>query len=280
MDGSQVFLASVAPFSAGGKDYQFHKPAGYDSDNLLNNEFGYKSEWFDHRVLFNASLYQEDWKNVQLSLFDPVHLGNTTFNVNGPTYRVRGFEIQFVAKIWEGLTVEGSGSWNSSEQTRAPCLASNRVAANNPTPIGQCITQVKGLPYTNPYGEIGQRAPFSPPQQFNVRARYDWATNGYNTYAFIGASHIGSYSNEPANFPDGNSPAQNPPTTTLLRYQIPGYTTWDGGIGCSKDAWTAQLLVYNLADSDSVTNISSGQFIKSQIPLRPRVMTFSLGYKF
>ena len=280
LDGSQVFLKGVAQFTAGGKDYQFNKPAGYDSDNLLNNEFGYKSEWLDHRVIFNASLYQEDWKNVQLSLFDPVHLGNTTFNVNGPTYRVRGFEIQFVARVWEGLTVEGSGSWNSSEQTRAPCLASNRMAANNPTPIGQCITQVKGLPYTNPYGEIGQRAPFSPPQQFNVRARYDWATFGYNAFAFIGASHTGSYSNEPANFPSGNDPAQNPPTTTLLRYQIPGYTTWDAGIGCSKESWTAQLLVYNLTDSDAVTNISSGQFIRSQIPLRPRVMTFQLGYKF
>ena len=36
------------------------------------------------------------WDNMQLPLFDPVHLGNTTFDINGPSYRVKGFEIQFV----------------------------------------------------------------------------------------------------------------------------------------------------------------------------------------
>jgi len=79
-----------------------------------------------------------------------VHLGNTTFDINGPTYRVRGVEIQLVARVAEGLTVQGSSSWNSTEQTNAPCLPSN--VPGNPTPIGQCITQVNGLPYTNPYG--------------------------------------------------------------------------------------------------------------------------------
>ena len=48
-------------------------------------------------------------------------------------------------------------------------------------------------------------------------------------------------SNEPASFPSGDDPAQNPPTTTYLRYQIPGYTTYDASIGVSKDAWTLQL---------------------------------------
>ena len=36
----------------------------------------------------------------------------------------------------------------------------------------------------------------------------------------------------------------------------------------------------NLSNSDAVTNISSGQFIKSEVPLRPRVLTFGLAYKF
>jgi len=43
----------------------------------------------DHRLQVNLSLYQMDWKKVQLPLFDPVHLGNTTFDINGPTYQVR-----------------------------------------------------------------------------------------------------------------------------------------------------------------------------------------------
>ena len=214
-----------------------------------------------------------------------MHLGNTTFDVNGPTYRIRGVEIQAIARLFEGFTVQGSSSWNSSEQTDAPCLPSNRVApagkTPNPTPLGQCITQVNGLPYTNPFGVLGTRAPFSPPLEFNLRARYDWSIQGgYNAFASIGASHIGSQSNEPASFPDGNDPAQNPPTTTLLRYQIPGYTTYDAAIGTTKDNWTVQLSGSNLGNSDAVSNISSGQFIKSEIPIRPRVIMFGVGYKF
>ncbi len=281
-----VSLAYEAPYIKGDKTtFQYQKPAGYNSDNLINNEIGFKSEWLDHRLLVNLSGYYMHWNGIQLSLFDPVHLGNTTFNVNGPSYTIKGFEVQFIARITEGLSVEGSASVNSPEQTKSPCLTSvgqnGKKSANNPTPAGTCITQVNGAPYASPFGVNGTRPAFSPPLMFNVRARYDWSTEaGYKPFAWIGASHIASMSNEPANFPSGNDPAQNPPTTTLLRYDIPGYTTYDGAIGVSKDQWTAQISGSNLSNEYGPSNISSGQFIKSEVPLRPRVITFQIGYKF
>jgi len=127
-DGGTIFLKKVAPFLAAGSpgNYkQFFKPAGYESDNLTNNEIGFKSQWLDHRVQVNVSVYQMDWKNVQLPLFDPVHLGNTTFVINGPTYQVKGAEVQVVARVAEGLTVQGSMSYNDTKQTNAPCLTGN-----------------------------------------------------------------------------------------------------------------------------------------------------------
>jgi outer membrane receptor protein involved in Fe transport len=263
-DGTVVHLKGEAPYTSG--DNQYLKPEGYDSDTLTNNEIGIKSEWLNHRLIANISAYQMDWKNVQIPLFDPTQLGNTTFVVNGPTYRI-----------------QGSSSWNSSQQTDAPCLDSAGVTPgtpHNPTPAGECITQVKGAFFNNPFGSLGTRAPFSPAIEFNLRARYDWATNGYNYFAWAGANHIGTMENEPASFPDGNSPGQNPPNTTLLRYQIPGYTTYDASVGVAKDAWTAAFTANNLSNSDAVSNISSGQFIKAEVPIRPRVFTFSLGYKF
>ena len=72
------------------------------------------------------------WSNVQLPLFDPVHLGNTTFDVNGPEYKIKGFEVQFVARLMEGLTWEGSSSVNSSEQVNGPCLPSNVSGQSDP----------------------------------------------------------------------------------------------------------------------------------------------------
>ena len=103
--------------------------------------------------------------------------------------------------------MQGSSSWNSSSQTNAPCLTSNVPASKgNPTPVGQCITQVNGLPYTNPYGVLGTAPAFSPPLLFNVRARYDFHYGDYKPFASVGMNHVGSMRNEPASFPDGNAP--------------------------------------------------------------------------
>jgi iron complex outermembrane recepter protein len=289
-------LSAEAPYSTAKDTDQYLKPSGYNSDNLINNEIGFKSEFLDHHVLFNASAYYMKWENIQLSLFDPVHLGNTTFNVNGPTYHIKGFEVQFVARITEGLTFEGSSSVNSPSQAVAPCLESVGVVAgekkttNNPTPAGTCITQIvpagtsTPAPYTNPFGLLDTRPAFSPPWMFNARLRYEWAAADYKPFAWLGASHIGPESNEPASFPSGDAANENPPTgwptTTLLRYEIPGYTTYDGAIGVVKESWTAQLTGSNLTNVYGPSNISSGQFIKSEIPLRPRVVMFQIGYKF
>jgi iron complex outermembrane recepter protein len=273
-----VVVNGVATCPKAGKDLQFNKPAGYESDQLINQEIGIKSEWLDHRLIVNLSGYVMHWSNVQLPLFDPVHLGNTTFDINGPEYKVKGFEVQFVARLFEGFTVEGSSSVNSTEQVNGPCLPVNRPGA--PTPQGSCVTQVKGLPYTNPYGVNGTRPPFSPPWMFNARMRYEWAAATYRPYAWFGASHTGPMSNEPASFPSGTDPSQAVPTTTLLRYEIPGYTTYDAAIGVRKDNWHAEIMGQNITNEYGPSNISSGQFIESQIPLRPRVINFQFGFTF
>jgi outer membrane receptor protein involved in Fe transport len=222
------------------------------------------------------------WSNVQLPLFDPVNLGNTNFVVNGPTYVVRGVELQLIARPMEGLTVQGSSSWNSTNQTNAPCLSSNRESAGNPTPLGTCITQVKGNPYTNPYGLLDTSPAFSPPLEFNLRVRYDWTFKDYKPFVTVGANHIATMRNEPASFPSGtaSSLCTPVPTTTLCQYVMPGYTTYDAAIGVAKDNWTAQVTGNNLTNSDASTYTASNQFIESKTPLRPRVVTFLMGYKF
>jgi hypothetical protein len=139
---------------------------------------------------------------------------------------------------------------------------------------------VSGLPYTNPWGVHGTPAPFAPPLMFNVRVRYDWSAASYRPFALLSASHIATMSNAPASFPDGNAPAQNPPTTTLLRYTIPAYTNYDAALGVMKDNWTAQITGSNLSNAYAATNISSNQFIKAAIPLRPRVLMALLAYRF
>ena len=256
---------------------QYASPLNYSPDSLTNNEIGLKSEWLDHRLQVNVSAYRMNWDNVQFALFDPTILGNTTFVVNGPDYRIDGVELQLVARITDGLTVQGSSSWNSPSQTSAPCLLDNYPTSPN---LGNCITEVKGAAFPNPFGELGTRPAFSPAVEFNLRVRYDWSINAYKPFVMVGASHIGDMQNQPASYLSGDIPSEAVPTTTHLRYDQPGYTVYDASLGVAKDNWTATLYGQNLGNSDASVFTSSAQFIKSEVPLRPRVIAIRLGYKF
>jgi iron complex outermembrane receptor protein len=271
-----------APISNGGVD-QYQKPQGYAPDELINNEVGWKTEFLDHRLQINGSMYYMKWNNVQMEFYNPPVLGNTTFAVNGPNFTVKGFELQIAARITDGLTLMGSSSYNDARQTNSPCLTvSNPALAGTPS-YGTCITESyqKGIgvePLVNPFGAVGTRPAFSPISQFNVRARYDLTINTYKTWVMAGASHVGDMSNNPATYTAGST--QPIPQTTFLRYDQPGYTTYDASAGVAKDNWTVQVFGQNLSNSDASVFTSSAQFIKSEVPLRPRVLGVTVGFKF
>jgi len=63
--------------------FQYTIPASYESDNLINNELGFKSEFLEHRVLLNASAYRMKWNDVQWLLGPPLSSGG--FVANGPS---------------------------------------------------------------------------------------------------------------------------------------------------------------------------------------------------
>ena len=295
LPNGQVFLAAEIPYCTypGGvktcipNGYQYEKPAGWSPDNLINNEVGFKSELLDHHLLFNVSAYYMKWKDQQLSLFAPTILGNTTFNVNGPDFHIKGFEVQLVAHITDGLSIQGSSSVNSASQSSSPCLesvgvTSNPKTANNPTPAGQCaVVNSPTGPVPNALGAYGTPPAFSPPWQFNVRARYDWHNVAWHPFIWVGASHTGPMTNNPRNYFDGSDPRYSqPPVTTLLLYPIPSSTTYDGALGVTKDNWTAQVNASNFTNAYGPSNVTSGQFIKAEIPLRPRVVNFLVSYSF
>ncbi len=298
LPGQPPFLFAEAPYcggastdprcAPGGSLYglqtaQYTRPIGYSADTLNNNELGIKSELLNHRLLLNASAYWMNWNNVQSQLFDPSHLGTATFIAQGPSYDIRGLSLQLVARIARGFSLQGTGSWNSSSQSGSSCLRSSGrtpVTPNNPTPAGQCITIVNGADYVNPWDARGSSLPYSPASQFGVQGRYDFSAGRFTAFLVAGVSYVASMHSTPQNYPDGNDPGQNPPTTTLLRYTIPGSTTCNGALGLVADAWTAQLTGSNLTNAYGPSNVSSAQFIRSEIPLRPRVVMGSIAYRF
>jgi iron complex outermembrane receptor protein len=258
---------------------QLFKPSSYAPDSLTNNEVGIKSEWLDHHVQVNLSGYHMKWANIQVPLFNPNAFGNTTFLTNGPDYTINGLELQLVARVTQGLTVQGSTSYNNAKQSNNPCIIANNPASDR---YNQCIIQVVNpasvlvsLPST--FGPKDGTPAFSPKLQYNFRARYDWTFADYKPFVGAGANHVGSMYNQIDN---GTTSYVGNPFTTLLRYYQPGYTTYDASAGIAKDNWTVEAYGTNLSNSNASTFTSSAQFIKSEVPLRPRVIGLKIGFKF
>ncbi|MGZ5921086.1 MAG: TonB-dependent receptor [Rhizomicrobium sp.] len=270
---------AVAP-GAGGIN-QFNKPNGYGPDSLQNQEIGVKGTFLENHLQVNLSAYLMQWNNVQFLFFNPPYLGNTTFGVNGPNYHVKGVEGQFTALLLEGLSLSGSGSYNEDTQAGSPCLVSN--ISTSPT-FGSCITQIipKGsttlAPFVNPFGAPGTVPAFAPRFQGNARVRYDWTMDKYNPFVMVGVSYTGSMFNQPATYTSGEGVTV--PNTTFLRYLQPAYTTVDAALGVNFDKWYAQIFGQNLGNSHASTFTSSAQFIKSEVPLRPRVIGLKVGMTF
>ena len=263
---------------------QFKTPIGYSPDDLTNHEVGFKTSMFERRLQFNVSAYYMEWTHVQLALYQPCCLGNTTFLVNGPNYTIKGVEAQFTARPFEGLTLMGSATYNENRQSNSPCLVANLSATTTDTSraaAGACITEIKGKPFVNPFGVKGGISAFSPQLQAELRARYDWNVADYKAFASLDGSYTSHMYNQPANYPSGLDASQNPvPSTTQLRYRIAPYATLGGAIGASKDNWTFQIVGSNLLDSHASTFTTSAQFIKAQVPLRPRVIGVKITESF
>jgi iron complex outermembrane recepter protein len=266
---------------------QYLIPKSWNSDKLTNNEIGWKTEFFDHRLQWNGAVYYDTWDDVQIAFFNPGLVGNIFFNTNGQNFLVKGLETQLVARVTTGLTLQAAAAWNQSSQTNSPALTDNYPGTpGNPNPnYGKPITyacrfsyDLGCAPVVNPFGPLGAPAANAPPVMFRVRARYEWNVAGYSPFVQFGATHNGvSYTQA------GSNPtiiAATPVTTSRVRFEMPAYSTVDASVGVAKDAWYFQIYAENLSNSNASTFISTDQFIVEQTPLRPRVIGGTFGYKF
>ncbi len=261
---------------------QYAIPSSYQSDKLTNNEIGWKTEFFEHRLQWNGAVYRENWDNVQVAFFNPGLVGNIFFNTNGQNFLIKGVETSLVARVLPGLTVQGAASWNHSRQTNSPALIDNNPAdtAGYGKPITQNCdsTGANCTPVTNPYGPIDSPSANAPPIQFSLRVRYDWAIGGYLPFVQFAATHSGhsftQAGSNPTIFQAGGI------TTGRLRFENPAYTTYDASVGVAKDAWNISVFGENLSNSHKSVFVSTDQFIVEETPLRPRILGVSVGYKF
>jgi iron complex outermembrane recepter protein len=234
-------------------------PIAFAPDTLTNNEIGWKTEFFGHRLQFNGAAYQEDWKNTQLTVFDPGVTGNQPFTTNGPNYRVRGVEASTVARITHGLTLTASAAVNTGEVVKTISLVDPKTS--------------QPIAVANPFGELGSPLANSPPFQGNVRLRDEFVVGQYQAFWQVGAQHRG-----------GSYATTDRLSTTLqgvsVAFYDPSFTTYDASIGVSKDAWTASFYGENISNTLATLYSSYAEYVKMNTINRPRTLgvTFSYGF--
>ena len=229
----------------------FVGPISYASDGLVNNEVGYKMQFFDHRLTLDGAFYQEDWTNVQEGVFDPGAFGNLAFTVNGPNYRVRGTELQTTARVTHNFTVTGGFSANTSKQRSSPEVAD---AQGTPFPAS-----------AGTFGPVGSTLALSPAFKGNIRARYEFEYRGYRPFFQIGATYQ-SHSHTAV--------------TTFNNFELKSQSDVDASAGVSKKNWRAEAFVDNLTDQKNQEFISAAQFVESVVVSRPLTAGLRLSYTF
>ncbi len=243
-------------------------PVAFAPDNLTNNELGWKTTWMDRRIQWNGAIYQEDWTNAQINLNPIGVFANFGISLNGGNYRVRGLETSGVARVTTGLTVEAGAAWNHSELVKQATFL-----WMDGTPIDFSALQASnGQKLPNPGGPLGSSLAGAPAFEGNIRARYEFAFNGYDAFAQIGAVHQ-SHSLATTNQlydPRGNSTA----------YDLPAFTTYDAALGFGKDAWLVQLYGENLTDTRAQLYANYSQWYKAVTVNRPRTIGLHFSYKF
>jgi iron complex outermembrane recepter protein len=82
-------------------------PSSYQPDSVWSYEIGEKTRFYDRRVTVNASVYYEDWKNIQLEALP----GDWALNINGNRARIYGAEIETRAVLGGGFELAVSGGY-------------------------------------------------------------------------------------------------------------------------------------------------------------------------
>ena len=266
--GSSPLTPGTGPNQAQAREHNGWAAPDFAPDNLTNNELGWKTVWQDRRIQWNGAIYQEDWNNAQINVGA---LGVINYGVilNGGNYRVRGVETSLVARVTTGLTLEGGAAWNHSELVKQTAFL-----WRDGTPIDfNALETSRQQKLSNLGGALGSPLAGAPLFQGNLRARYEFAFNGYDAFTQLDAvhqSHSLATTDQLSLDPHGNS----------IAYDLPAFTTYDGALGVGKNAWLVQVYGENLTDTRAELYANYAQWYKAITVSRPRTIGLRFSYKF
>ncbi|MCR8923415.1 TonB-dependent receptor [Dasania sp. GY-MA-18] len=213
----------------------------YDSDEVTNYEFGWKTTWLDGRVRFNGALYFIDWQGMQVGITDFENVGVVTFVSNVSDSEIYGLEGDITFAATDNLMLFASFSLLDTEMTK----------------VSEGGSQI---------AKEGSEIALAPPVQLNLRARYEWTIADMESHAQL----VYSYTDE-----------QYSSVIEANRYLQDSYQTVDASFGMAIDEhWGAELFVENLTDERAELFINSLDTSLRITTNRPRTVGLRVSYDY
>jgi iron complex outermembrane receptor protein len=192
----------------------------FKPESITNYELGAKTEWFEHRLRANVAIFQEDYRDIQVSDFVGGNIGYIT--QNAALARSRGLELDAAALPLDHLEIDAAAGLAEARylQYENGCGAGcnlNGYRLNAPE-----FTLTLSAQYTHQLaGDL----------QWLARADYSYRGDA-----------PGSVIN-----PQATAPA------SVYPYRLGGFGTVDGRIGVeSQSGWRVYLWAKNLLDKNYV----------------------------
>jgi iron complex outermembrane recepter protein len=157
----------------GGPDHPTYAP-----DYLENYELGWKTQWLDHRLRYNGSLFWENWKDFQFSFLVPPSI---TAIANGGDAVIKGWENELQWLPTDRLLLSINATFLDGRLTQNYC---GQIGVTNcPTlqtyyayDFPGAVKQPGGeYMWVGPQAPSGTQLPTAPKFKANVIARYTFA---------------------------------------------------------------------------------------------------------
>jgi iron complex outermembrane recepter protein len=245
----------------------------YQPDYLKNYEIGWKTQWWDRRLRWNAALFWEDWKNFQFGFLVPPSITAIT---NAGNARIKGLENEIVFEPINRLMMSANFTFLHAVTTTDVCQGTAEISGPgcvNDSPVGAPFLPPTYL-YAGPYARTGTDLPQVPKFKGNVVVRYTFSDIG--SWAPYGqASYM--YQSQIAPHLKGNEQA-------VIGFQ-PAYGLLDLAAGATHNGTELTLYISNVADERAqvtrFTNISANNDNQVYIvPTQPRTIGVRVSQNF
>ncbi len=237
-------------------------PVAYESDIIENTEIGLKSTWLDGKLQLNTTIYDMEWKDMQLEVTDPSFAIGQPWQAvvaNLGDAEVKGYDIDVTGLISDNLQF----GFNITKIRDAFVSPSQLTYPDDRFPGGQATLGLE--PKTN--------LPFFADTSYSLYLEYSGKMplfGGGDGFIRVQHSHSGDSLNQ---LDDGD----NAPRQTQGDYNIT-----DVVLGYEFGDWKAQLSLNNISDERGISYKDSTDFDpffgrNSNNVVRPR--NYSLSFR-